>query len=499
MKSITKYLFALLLVLAATLVGEAVRLHLSPTNMVMLYLLAVVIAALRLGQRPAIVTAALGVLAFDVFFVPPRFSLTVADKEYLTTFLGLFMVGIVISSLVSKTRAREEELREREAETAALYRLSRDLAAAPDSDAIFNAIIRNAGECFSAAGALLLPTDADTNIHVISTSDGLNLSGKDMEAARWCMKSSRKSGKGTHNHPDAAVLCLPLVSMGQCQAVLALSAAVTPPPDGVRLNRIMEGFAVQLKMALDRAELAHQAEQAQVLKAREDLERALLNSISHDLRTPLVTVTGVLSSLKDGGLQLDDAARNELLETAFSEAERLNRFVGNLLDMTRLEAGGIRLNKEPCDVQELIGCALGAVGQRVGDRVVEVNLPDDLPLVPMDQVLMIQVVVNLLDNSLKYAPENRRITITASVIYPWLVMEVADHGPGVSEQDLSRIFDKFYRVPVPEGAGGTGLGLSICKGIVEAHGGKISADNRQDGGLKVALYLPLSHEEEPGV
>ena len=165
------------------------------------------------------------------------------------------------------------------------------------------------------------------------------------------------------------LLCLPLVSMGQCQAVLALSAAVTPPPDDVRLNRIMEGFAVQLKMALDRAELAHQAEQAQVLKAREDLERALLNSISHDLRTP--------AGHRDRrALQPEGAraliwtmrARSELLETAFSEAERLNRFVGNLLDMTRLEAGGIRLNKEPCDVQELIGCALAAVGQRVGDR-----------------------------------------------------------------------------------------------------------------------------------
>lgn len=495
MNSFPKYAAGLLLVLAATMVGEAVRLHLSPTNMVMLYLLAVVIAALRLGRRPAIVTAALGVLAFDVFFVPPRFSLTVADKEYLTTFLGLFIVGIVISSLVSKTRAREEELREREAETAALYRLSRDLASAPDSAAIFSAIERNAGECFSAAVALFLPTADNADLQEISVSGRLDLSEQDIKATRWCLKSSRKAGKGTHNHPEAAVLCLPLVSMGQCTAVLALSAAVTPPPDDARLNRIIEGFAVQMKMALVRTELAHQAEQAQVLKARENLERALLNSISHDLRTPLVTVTGVLSSLKEGSAHLDDAARSELLETAFSEAERLNRFVGNLLDMTRIEAGGIKLNKELCDIQELIGCALAAIGQRAGDRHVEVNLPDDLPLVAMDLVLMTQVMVNLLDNSLKYSPANQPITITAAIKPSWLIIEVTDHGQGVSDQELSRIFDKFYRIPVPEGAGGTGLGLSICKGIVEAHGGTISAKNIPDGGLKMSMQLPLLEEE----
>lgn len=496
MKPFSKYAACVVLVLGATTIGEAVRLHLSPTNMVMLYLLAVVIAALRLGQRPAIVTAALGVLAFDVFFVPPRFSLTVADKEYLTTFMGLFMVGIVISSLVSKTRAREEELRKREAETAVLYRLSRDLASAPDSATIFNAILRNAGECFSAAGALLLPTDDRSDVFVFSASDGLNLSAHDLEAARWCMRSARKAGRGTHNHSDASTLCIPLVSMGDCHAVVALSASLTPPPDDARLNRIIEGFAVQLKMALVRTELAHQAEQAQVLKAREELERALLNSISHDLRTPLVTVTGVLSSLKSENPHLDEAMRDELLETALGEAERLNRFVGNLLDMTRLEAGGIKLNKEPCDVQELIGCALAAVEQRVGAHAVEVHLPEGLPLVSMDLVLMIQVVVNLLDNSLKYAPADRPVTITAGVETPWLVIEVADRGRGVADQELPRIFDKFYRVPVPEGAGGTGLGLSICKGIVEAHGGRISAKNRPEGGLKVTVCLPLPAGEE---
>lgn len=493
MSSFTKYVTCLLLVTAATMVGEVVRQQLSPTNMVMFYLLAVVIAALWLGQRPAIVTALFGVLAFDLFFVPPRFSLRVADKEYLITFLGLFTVGVVISSLVSKARDRAEELRKREAETAALYRLSRDLASAPDSDAIYNAIRSNASEVFATSAALLLPTNEQ--LLVVPASDGLTLSAQSLDTARWSMNSQRRAGVGTHNHPESEVLCLPLVSMGQSIALLALSSPTTALSDESRLDRIVEGFAVQLKMALVRVELAQQAEQAKILKARETLERALLNSISHDLRTPLVTVTGVLSSLRDGSLNLNDKARGELLETASSEAERLNRFVGNLLEMTRLEAGGIKLNRDPCEVQELVGCALAAIDQRGADRNVEVNLEDDLPLVPMDLVLMTQVLVNLLDNSLKYSPAGSPIEVSAANERGWLVLQVADRGPGLPEQELSRVFDKFYRIPVPEGAGGTGLGLAICKGIVETHGGSIFAENRSDGGLMVTVRLSLDSGE----
>ena len=491
MNSFAKYSAGLLLVLAATFAGEAARLQLSPTNMVMLYLLAVVLAALKLGLRPAIVTAALGVLAFDFFFVPPRFSLTVSNKEYLITFLGLFTVGVVISTLVSQLRDRAEELRKREAETASLYRLSRDLASAPDNEAIFNAIVRNASDCFSASTAILLPDDDGL---CIAANDGLNLSDLDMLAARWCLTSRRRAGCGTHNYPDAATLCLPLIAMGQCHAILMLSASGTSFLDESQLTRIIEGFAVQLKMALDRVELTHQAEQAQVLQARENLGRALLNSISHDLRTPLVTVNGVLSTLRDGELHLDEPARRELLDTASAEAERLNRFVSNLLDMTRIEAGVIKLNSESCDVQELVGCALAAVEKRIGNHAVEVILSDDLPLVPMDLVLMTQVLANLLDNSLKYSPANQPITISVSLKTPWLFLEVGDHGPGVTDHDLVRIFEKFYRVPIPEGAGGTGLGLSICKGIVEAHGGRISAENRFGGGLKIVVLLPITFE-----
>ena len=193
-------------------------------------------------------------------------------------------------------------------------------------------------------------------------------------------------------------------------------------------------------------------------------------------------------------LQLQRPSRQDMdaADAAWEEAGRLNRFVGNLLDMTRLEAGAVKPREEPCDVQDLAGCALAAIEQRLGQREIELQLPDGLPLVRMDMALMTQVLVNLLDNALKYSPPESSITLAARVEDALLTMEVADRGPGVPDADLHRVFDKFYRVPVPEGAGGTGLGLAICKGIVEAHGGKIRAENRAGGGLRVIVTLPVT-------
>ncbi len=488
------YAASLVLVAGATIICELMRPFLAPTNMIMFYLLAVVVASVRLGQKPAMATAFLGVLAFDFFFVPPRLTFVVADTQYLLTFLGLFVVGIVISTLVARSRERAEVMRTREVQTASLYYLSRDLAASVDTEAVLKAVIRNAEEALSAHVAIFLPEGE--RLDLVASSDDIALDIKELAVADWAFRNSHPAGRATDTLVSAGLIYLPLQTPASVLGVMGVRLENEQAYHSQDNRRLLDAFATQAAMAMERIRFSRQAEQAQILQARENLERALLNSISHDLRTPLVSVTGVLSSLREEGDHLSDRARRELLDSACSEAERLNRFVGNLLDMTRIESGAIQLNRELCDIQDLVGCAMAAVEQRIGSQPVTIKLTGDLPLVSMDLVLMTQVLVNLLDNAHKYSLPESVIEISADTNDGWLDLEVADRGPGVPEHDLKRVFDKFYRIPIPEGAGGTGLGLSICKGIVEAHGGRIHAENRSNGGLRIVIRLPITTTEE---
>jgi two-component system sensor histidine kinase KdpD len=488
------YAASLLLISAATVMCELLRPFLAPTNMVMFYLLAVVVASVRLGRNQAILTAFLGVLAFDFFFVPPLLTFAVADTQYVITFIALFVVGVVISTLVTRTRERADMMRAREVQTASLYYLSRDLSAAVDSHAVMKAVIGNVEEALNAQVALFLPEGE--RFVIMAASEGLVVDIKEHAVADWAFRNHHPAGRGTDTLVSADLIYLPLQTPTSVLGVMGVRLGNNQDYRSTESRRLLEAFATQASLAMERIQFSHQAEQAQILQARENLERALLNSISHDLRTPLSTVTGVLTSLRDEGEHFNSQARRELLDTACGEADRLNRFVGNLLDMTRIEAGAVRIKLEPCDIQDLVGCSLAALEPRINSRHVTFKMLPVMPMVPMDLVLMTQVLVNLIDNSMKYSPSGSSIEITANADDAWLTLDVEDSGPGVPEHDLKKVFDKFYRIPVPEGAGGTGLGLSICKGIVEAHGGKISAENRAGGGLKIEIRLPLLKPEK---
>jgi two-component system, OmpR family, sensor histidine kinase KdpD len=291
--------------------------------------------------------------------------------------------------------------------------------------------------------------------------------------------------------PEASMLYQPLKTMRGVVGILGVKP-IDPDRHLTRdQHRTLDAFANQIALAIERARLAEQARQTEMLEITEKLQTALLNSISHDLRTPLVSITGALSSLADDQIVLDAAARRSLIETASEEADRLNRLVGNLLDMTRLESGAMRFKKEACDIQDLVGSALEDLGQRLGNRSISIDIPDELPIIHLDFVLIERVLVNVIDNAMKYSPAESPIQIKAHAAGAFMEIEVADRGTGIPPEDLTRIFDKFYRVQRPDNVSGTGLGLSISKGIVQAQGGFIAAENRKGGGTIISISIPL--------
>jgi two-component system sensor histidine kinase KdpD len=292
---------------------------------------------------------------------------------------------------------------------------------------------------------------------------------------------------------------LPLKTPRGVVGVLGIEPPTTTGHLTPEQRQQMETFASQAALAIERVQLEEQARQAETQRAAEKLQTALLNSISHDLRTPLATITGVLSTLNDEEAQLDTETRHSLTESAAQEAASLNRLVGNLLDMTRLEAGAVKLNLEPCEVSDVVGAALEQLSGELHNRQVQLDIADDLPLVPMDFVLIQQVLTNLLDNAVKYSPPEAPIEIHARQAGQELEIQVADRGVGIPPDDLVRVFDKFFRVRRPNSVAGSGLGLTICKGIVEAHGGRIWAQNRPGGGVLLIFTVPLGASKEDGL
>lgn len=484
-----RYAYAVALVIVATVINWLIDPFLSQTNLVMLYLLAVVIAAIYLGRGPAIVASILGVLAFDFLFVPPHLTFVVDNAEYILTFFALFLVGIIISQLTARVREQADAARQREQDNASLYGLSRDLAVAANVQEILSALKTNADTMFARQVNVLLPA-ADAPLKPVG-ADELGLDENERAVAVWAFEHGQPAGRDTDTLPASKMRFMPLRTARGILGVIG----VAPSEDNTHLTpaqrRLLDTFTSLAATAIERALLAQEAQHAQVIQATEDLQNALLNSISHDLRTPLVSITGALTSLQEDGYSLDHGTRQTLIENAREETERLNRLVGNLLDMTRLEGGALRLMREPSDMQDAIGSALEQLERRLQGRNVRVEVPDDLPLVPMDFGLVVQVLVNLIDNALKYSPRNTPIEIRAVGQTNQIQVQVMDRGVGIPSQDLPRVFDKFYRVERPDMVSGTGMGLAICKGIVQAHGGTITAENRIGGGTLITFTLPL--------
>ena len=487
-----RYFWSLLLVIALTILGHAVRHYLSPINLAMLYLLPVVITAVFLGRGPSMLASFLGMLAFDFFFVPPYYTFAVSDTEYFLTFFVMLAVGLVTSALAARARDQAEAAQRRESDTAALYALSRDFAAADGLESVIKAIRTHITPEFGQDVIVFLPKGDSLVLYEDANNSPLPESREnEMSLALWSYRHADSAGYGTNTLPASEALYLPLKTSRQTVGVLSIKPIQTGQQLSPEQRRLLEAFASQLAQAVERVSLAEQSRQIKLLQSAEKLQNALINSLSHDLRTPLVTITGALTSLDEQEKTLAPDKKRSLILTARSEADRLNRLVSNLLDMTRLEAGVLNIRPKPSDVQDVIGTALGQCDARLTGRDVHVDIPDEFPSANLDFVLIVHVLNNMIDNAVKYSPEGSPLEIKAEVIANEIQISLLDRGIGIPEEDLERVFDKFYRVERPNQVSGTGLGLAICKGIIEAHGGRIWARNRLGGGTAITIALLL--------
>ena len=472
-------------------------------DVAMVYLLGVVITASRTSKWPSLFATVLSVAAFDFFFVPPYYTFAVSDIRYVLTFAVMFIVSFVISRLTLRVRQQAEAARLRERRTAALYNLSRDLVRERGRERLSEIAVKHISEVFDSQVAVLIPDDQ--NRLAASVTGPFAFSPDPAGIERCAMGVRTPPARGTE-HRYAARRQSPVPAPDR----LGRSGRRGRHPAANRRRRrssrsnstISRPLRTRPRSPLERSFLAEAAQRALLKAETESLRNTLLSSISHDLRTPLSAITGAATTLLQEDVMIDQVSRLELLQTIQEEAEHLNRIIKNVLDMTRLESGAITVNKEWQPLEEIVGVVLNRLGDRLNDHPVTVKLPGNLPLIPFDGLLLEQVLMNLFDNAIKYTPKGTPLELSASESFYTVTVELADRGPGIPPGEEERIFDKFVRGRGT--AGGVGLGLAICRTIINAHGGKIWAENREGGGavfrftLSSAGLPPLpKREEEP--
>ncbi|MBE0624122.1 MAG: sensor histidine kinase KdpD [Burkholderiales bacterium] len=477
-------------------------------NLIMIYLLGAAMIAARFGRGPAVASAILNVAAFDFFFVPPFFTFAVADTQYVATFAVMLAVTLIIGNLTASVRLQARVAGHRERRTASLYAMSRELAATRGAENLARIAVRHTSEVFDSQVVLLLP-DADGRIaHPREASLPGSLRGADLSVAQWVYDHGQNAGLGTDTLPGGDAIYLPLKITGSSLAETGAKkqAAASPPapalgvlallpanPRRVLLPEqlhLLETFAGQVALALERVHLADQAHQTEIDAENERMRNSLLSAISHDLRTPLAVIAGSASTLVEGGAALAEPNRKALAQAICDQTRQMTQQVNNILDMTRFEIGAPKLNRQWQPLEEIVGAVLNRMQPGLQGRKLVVNLPGDLPLVLIDGVLIAQVLSNLLENAGKYTPPGSPIEIEAWAAGDEITVSVVDRGPGIKPGDEERVFEKFHR-GAPEGAdSGAGLGLTICRAIVDAHGGRIWAENRFVGGAMFCFTLP---------
>ena len=478
---------SILACVGTTLAATPLLDYLDLANIVMLFLLTVLVVAVKLGRNAAVVASIVSVLLFDIFFVPPRFSLAVNNIQYLITFAVMLVTALTTTHFTSVLRQKALEAERREKRTQALYQLARQLAGT-----LTTAQVIETGQVFikdqlAALSAILLPDESGQHLVVASSASELRV---EMHLASVALHSGTLVRSDEMSHMGFSPLYLPLRASMRIRGVLAVGFDGDPAEPSPETISLLEALASLLAVSLERLHYVEVAQATEVRMLTERLRSSILSALSHDLRTPLTAMVGLADSLFLIKPPLPDTAL-ETAQALHEQADRLAGLVGNLLDMARLNAGEVTLRREWQPLEEVVGAGIKLLGNALADHPVKVDLARDLPLLQFDAVLIERVFCNLLENAAKYAPGNTAIELSARRDGEVVDISVRDHGPGFPSHRRDELFNMFVRGQTESDKPGTGLGLAICKAIVEAHGGLIRADNHPEGGACVSFTLPV--------
>lgn len=489
------YVFATVYVGVGVAFGTLLSRFLDVRNIALVFLMAVLMSAVTAGLGPALFASALGALAFNFFFLQPLYTLTINDPESVIAF-GFFLgVAVIASNLTARVQRQAAASRQRARATEDLYLFSRKLAGTGTLDDVLWATAHQIAAMLKVRVVILLP-EGDTIAVKAGYPPDDTLVDADIAAARWAWEHDRPAGRGADTLPGAKRLYLPLRTGRTAVGVVGLDNDKQGPLLTPEQQRLFDALADQAAVAIERIQLVADVDRARLAAEADKLRSALLTSISHDLKTPLAAIMGAGGALREYSAALSETDRSDLLATVVEESERLNRFIGNLLDMTRIETGATEPNLAFQYLGDVVGSALRRAHKIMAKHKTEIDIPGDLPMLRLDPVLFEQVLFNLLDNAAKYSPAGSTVGIHARKEEGSVVLQVIDEGPGIPPADLERIFDSFYRVrKADQVRAGTGLGLSICRGFVEAMGGTIVAGNRTDrGGAVFTIRMPVPAE-----
>ena len=489
------YVLATLHLTGALAVGFALDKFLDVRSIALVFLMAVLTSAVTLGLWPALYASVLSALAYNFFFLPPLYTLTIADPESVVALLFFLIVAVIASNLTGRVQRQAAAARERARMTEDLYLFAKKLAGTGTLDDVLWATAFQIASMLKVRVVLLLPEDGTIAVKAGYPPDD-TLVDADIAAAKWAWEHNRAAGRGADTLPGAKRLYLPLRTGRMAVGVVGLDNDRQGPILTTEQQRLFDALADQAAVAIERIQLVADVDRAKLAVEADRLRSALLTSISHDLKTPLAGIMGAAGTLREFGGALPEEGREELVTTVVDESERLNRFIANLLDMTKLESGAMEPNYALHYAGDIVGSALRRAAKITAGHKTEVDMPTDLPMLKVDPVLFEQVLFNLLDNAAKYAPEGSLIRLRGWSDHGSVALQVMDEGPGIPLADLERIFDTFYRVRKGDHVrAGTGLGLSICRGFVEVMGGTIVASNRTDRpGAVFTITMPVPPE-----